>query len=115
MATLVEGCTDAMPEPGQEKAPWIERKLAYLEHLAHAGEDARLISLCDKLHNARAIVGDVSHAEDAAAVWDRFNQGPPMVVWYYRSVLAVTHDTEHRRLRADLKTTVEELAKLAGV
>jgi (p)ppGpp synthase/HD superfamily hydrolase len=33
VAEIVEHCTDAMPAPGEQKAPWPERKQAYLEHL----------------------------------------------------------------------------------
>src|SRR5688572_11835657 len=48
---LVEACSDADSHP---KPPWHERKERYLAHLPQASPQARLISLADKLHNARA-------------------------------------------------------------
>lgn len=55
VADMVWACTDGLD--GQ-KAPWRERKEAYLAHLWEVPADARLISCADKLHNARSILHD---------------------------------------------------------
>jgi (p)ppGpp synthase/HD superfamily hydrolase len=53
-ARMVKDCTDPETSP---KLPWKERKRRYLERL----RSSLLVSAADKLHNARAIVGDVRH------------------------------------------------------
>jgi (p)ppGpp synthase/HD superfamily hydrolase len=87
VAQMVEGLSDAMPAPGEAKAPWRSRKEAYLRHLADASESVLRISLADKLHNARSILVDVE--TDGEAVWSRFNAGRDEQAWYYGQLLAI--------------------------
>ncbi|MDI3309273.1 MAG: HD domain-containing protein, partial [Acetobacteraceae bacterium] len=56
VARIVRACTDADTKP---KPPWRVRKQAYLRHLEQADTDVLLVSCCDKLHNARAILSDL--------------------------------------------------------
>ena len=78
---LVEACTDADTHP---KPPWRERKEGYLAHLSEAPPEARLISLADKVHNARAILAD--HREIGDGVWERFTATKGETLWYYRAL-----------------------------
>src|SRR5258708_1066500 len=70
VARIVDGCTDTDEEP---KPPWRARKERYLRHLQQGGEDVRLVSLADKLHNVRSIVLDYRYLGDK--VWERFTGG----------------------------------------
>jgi (p)ppGpp synthase/HD superfamily hydrolase len=73
VAAVVEGCTDTFDDP---KPPWRPRKEAYLEHLRKSIDDNEpfvVVSLVDKVHNARAIVADLR--DDGATVFARFNAG----------------------------------------
>jgi (p)ppGpp synthase/HD superfamily hydrolase len=119
VAVLVEALSDAVPDDGGDKGPWRARKEAYLQHLralADAGHPAVLVSLCDKLHNARAIVADATDpAGPGAGVWDRFEPGAGEVAWYYRSLVEVFAAAElPPRAARELAATVAELAELAG-
>jgi (p)ppGpp synthase/HD superfamily hydrolase len=87
VAQMVEGLSDAMPAPGEAKAPWRTRKEAYLRHLAAAPETVLRISLADKLHNARSMLVDIE--TDGEAVWSRFNAGRDEQAWYYRALQAI--------------------------
>jgi (p)ppGpp synthase/HD superfamily hydrolase len=78
---VVEGCTDTDTFP---KPPWAERKRAYIAHLSQAGADTRLVSCCDKLHNASCIVRDAHR--HGAAVFDRFAASREQTLWYYQSL-----------------------------
>ena len=49
---IIDGCTECDTYP---KPPRIERKHKYLENLRHASPSVRLVSLADKLHNARSL------------------------------------------------------------
>ena len=72
VADLVEALSDSLvdTEAGEVKAPWRERKTAYLTHLATADPRVQLVSACDKLHNARSLLADLR--AHGAAVWARF-------------------------------------------
>ncbi len=49
---IIDGCTECDTYP---KPPRIERKHKYLENLRHESPSVRLVSLTDKLHNARSL------------------------------------------------------------
>lgn len=81
---LVEGCTDGEQDASGEKAPWKERKENYLEHLQHEPAELLLVSCCDKLHNARAILTDLTtHGE---SLFNRFTGKKEGTLWYYRKL-----------------------------
>jgi (p)ppGpp synthase/HD superfamily hydrolase len=61
VAEIVLACSDSVTE---EKPPWRERKEAYLSHLSEAEPEALLVSLADKVHNARAILMDAGPDHD---------------------------------------------------
>ena len=87
VAEIVAGLSDAMPSPGEAKAPWRSRKEAYLRGLEDASASVLRVSLADKLHNARSIQVDLR--ADGEAVWDRFNAGRSEQAWYYGELLAI--------------------------
>lgn len=84
VVAIVDGCTDAEVFP---KPPWRQRKAAYIAHLQHAPPAVQLVSIADKLHNARAILADYRTLGDA--LWTRFNGGRDGTLWYYRTLLQV--------------------------
>jgi (p)ppGpp synthase/HD superfamily hydrolase len=105
---LVLALTDATVVP---KPPWRARKETYLTHLRTAPADVLLVSACDKVHNARAIVAD--HAEHGAALWQRFSGGRDGTLWYYRELAAIFRSRGPARLAAlldELATTMQRLA-----
>ena len=65
---LVMACSDAAPASGQAKAPWLERKKQYLEHLRAASDEVLLISAADKWHNLQCTLADAKHLGDAVIV-----------------------------------------------
>lgn len=86
VATIVRDCTDGVPDASGEKANWHDRKKAYLDHLRSVGNDTLLVSACDKLHNARAIVADLRAGHD---VFSRFKAGRDGTLWYYAELVKV--------------------------
>lgn len=81
---IVQACTDGVPDADGEKPPWETRKRHYLKHLAAASEDVLLVSGCDKLSNAQAILSDLEKI--GIAVFDRFNAKREGTVWYYQEL-----------------------------
>ena len=105
---IVEACTDADTHP---KPPWRARKEAYLVRLAHEDGRVLLVSASDKLHNARAIVGDLHR--QGPALWSRFNQDSDQL-WYYRSLVSAfgSNPASNLELIDELDRTVSEMERL---
>ena len=110
MLRIVEACTDADTHP---KPPWRPRKEAYLARLAQEDGAVLLVSASDKLHNARAIVGDLHR--HGLALWERFNHDSDQL-WYYRSLVdTFRSNPEHEPALIDeLDRTVTEMERLGG-
>jgi (p)ppGpp synthase/HD superfamily hydrolase len=108
VARIVRACTDADIRP---KPPWRARKEQYLRHLETEEPETLLISCCDKLHNARAIVSDLrTHGE---AVFERFNAPKEGTLWYYDALAAVFSRRLPGAASRDLAAEVAEMQALA--
>jgi (p)ppGpp synthase/HD superfamily hydrolase len=114
---IVEGCTDAEGEAGQEKPPWRRRKETYVAHVKTAPPSTKFVSACDKLHNARAIVSDAHQL--GKAIWSRFTGGED-TPGYYRALVTAFRagaKEEAARMRGlidELDRTVTAMEALAG-
>lgn len=107
VADIVRACSDSTTH-GQEKEDWATRKRRYIEHLKTVDEDTLLVSLADKVHNARSILRDARNPEIGEAVWKRFNKPKELTVGYYRQLA----DTFLQRLqRHQLADELRHLAK----
>jgi (p)ppGpp synthase/HD superfamily hydrolase len=104
VARIVDGCTDAYVHP---KPPWRKRKEDYLAHLRLAEADVRLVSLADKLHNARSILRDLRR--DGPQSLSRFNGGRSGTLWYYRSLVAIFQELDDSLMVAELAEAVDEI------
>ena len=80
---IVVACSDS--DGGEPRPPWEQRKRAYVAHLALSEDPkARLVTACDKLHNARAVLTD--YELHGPQLWTRFNGGREGTLWYYRAL-----------------------------
>lgn len=105
---IVDGCSDSEVVP---KPPWRERKEAYLAHLRDASEGVRLVSCCDKIHNARTLLSDLRTL--GPPMWSRFNASPAETVWYFRSIVSTLREAGGPfALAAELERTVDTLEAL---
>ena len=82
VAAIVKVCTD--DDSGGGKAPWLERKRAYMAHPVAAPIPALRVICADKLHNVQAIAKDLRNL--GAAVFERFRGDREGTLWYYRSI-----------------------------
>lgn len=106
---IVDGCTDTDITP---KPPWQARKQAYIDHLPTASASVRLISACDKLHNARAILSDYRTVGER--VWERFKGGKTGTLWYYRSLVQTFRQMNSTPLIDELDRVVSEIEAIAA-
>ncbi len=114
---MVEACTDGTAESKAnaqtmeaKKSDWHKRKEQYLQVIESESEAALLVTACDKLHNARAVVADL--ASIGQEVFDRFTTGREGTLWYYQQVAAVMQRRESP-VAAALSETVENMKELA--
>lgn len=108
--SIVEGCTDGVPDASGQKGDWGLRKRAYIAHLAEASDDVLLVSGSDKLHNARAIVSDLLRV--GPVVFDRFTAGRDGTLWYYQS-LAEVFTQRQSPMAAMLSAEIRQMKLLA--
>jgi (p)ppGpp synthase/HD superfamily hydrolase len=114
VARIVAACSDALPEEGEDKPDWLERKRGYLDHLRNAvDDDVLIVSLADKIHNARAILSDLRDL--GPEVFDRFSAPSPEHTLEYYVVLAdIFEDRLGTPAAAELRRIVDELCGAAG-
>ena len=110
VARMVEGLSDTLAEDHDKKEGWEVRKNAYLARLATEPEDVLVISVADKLYNAKSILDDLK--EIGPAVWDRFKRGPKDQLWYFHALLGIFQARLHSRMVGELKCVVDEIANL---
>jgi GTP pyrophosphokinase len=111
---IVEACTDGDPEEQKDRdhARWRARKQKYIAEIATKPEEALLVSMADKLYNARAILEDYRELGDA--LWSRFTTGREGNLWLYRELLNAFRPRAENRLWHELDRTVAEIERLAA-
>ncbi|WP_341530143.1 HD domain-containing protein [Nostoc sp. UHCC 0302] len=104
VVTIVDGCTECDTYP---KPPWQERKQQYLENLRHASPSVRLVSLADKLHNARSLLSDLR--QHGSSIWKEFKTGREGTLWFYQQLQQVYSATGSDFLAQELSRVIQEL------
>lgn len=96
---MVRDCTDGSFEhkaaartPHAKYANWRERKLQYMQHLRAMPADSPslLVSACDKLDNARAILADLHLL--GPTLFERFTGRRDGTLWYYDELAGIFLD-----------------------
>ena len=111
---IVEACTDGDPDEQRDRDPgrWRVRKQKYIDQVATKPAEALLVSMADKLYNARAILED--YREIGEKLWPRFTTGREGTLWYYRSLLTAFKPRTGNRLWHELDRTVADIERLAA-
>lgn len=109
---IVVACTDTPAGySGGPKPPWRKRKDAYLDHIRSAGPEGSIVSLADKLDNARAIVADYRQVGDE--LWSRFSADKHDQLWYYGELVGAFQQAGVRSPMLDeLEYLVNELIRM---
>ena len=110
VAEIVEGCSDSFTVP---KPDWEKRKSDYLLKLKESPDSTILVSLADKVHNARSILSDLKSTEKD--VWGKFNGGKSGTLWYYQSLVEIFQNSSFSSLSVELQDLVAEIATLAQI
>ena len=95
----------------EPKPPALERKQLYLEHLEQADADTLLVSLADKLHNARSLLLDFR--TEGPSVFERFNLSREKTLWYYGELADTFCRLRPGALADELKRVMADLCREA--
>ena len=108
VADIVHACSDSVinTAAGQQKEDWRTRKMLYIEHLKTVDGETCLVSLSDKVHNARSILRDLRKPEIGSAVWSRFGRPKEDTLWYYRQLANAFQDLLPGQLSEELMEIV---------
>lgn len=88
VADIVLACSDSTDPAWKADHSYEERKNRYLRHLEFEASDAAvLVSIADKVHNARAIVTDL--ARSGYDVLAKFTGAPEHILHYYRELVRI--------------------------
>jgi (p)ppGpp synthase/HD superfamily hydrolase len=112
---IVLSCSDAaIHRADEKKAPWRERKEAYIAKIRTKPRGAILVSCADKLHNARSIMFD--HDRIGDIVWERFTADKAQTLWYYQQLReAFEQAWPENPLLPDFAAVVDRMAKAVTV
>lgn len=102
VARIVGECSDTFEEP---KPAWRPRKESYIEHLDDVSDETILVSLADKLDNARAILRDLRN--EGPSLWERFSEKDPREhLWYYTELADRYESRSNNWMIDELKRTI---------
>jgi (p)ppGpp synthase/HD superfamily hydrolase len=113
VADIVRSCSDTVvnTSAGQHKEDWHTRKTRYHEHLGLVDQETLLVSLSDKVHNARSILRDLRKPKIGEAVWGRFRNSKKDTLWNYRELAKAFMKHLPGQLANELSDIVDELEK----
>ena len=91
--------------------PWMERKMAALEHIKDMQNDSLLVKSADVLHNLTELITDIEL--NGVEVFDIFNASKTdTLIRYKRLIPTIENAWSENPLIEDLKSGLEKLLKL---
>ena len=84
---LVENSSEPeeLKKSKDQRETWKERKIHTIQQLNILDKSSKIISCCDKLHNAQSM--NVDYIFVGEKLWERFNAKKEDIFWYYQSCL----------------------------
>lgn len=79
------------PVTHDDALPWEEKKQAYIEAVRNATDEAKAISLADKIANAYSLIE--AHKTQGTAIWNHFNAGREKKLWFEHAMLKMLRDS----------------------
>lgn len=109
VARIVEDCTDSWDTP---KAPWAERKRAYVRHARTLPPPSLRVSAADKVHNTYTLLRDLRN--EGETVWSRYGATADDVMAYYEGLVRAYRQAGGGRLVDELDRIVRGIRREMG-
>ena len=108
---IVIACSDSTDEEWKRDTPYSKRKRIYLDRIKTEPMDYLLVTMADKVHNARAIVTDL-HVHGTEVI-GKFNGEANQVLDYYQECLAIAKERNVTpALRVPLELAVKQMTSM---
>ena len=101
---IVDGCTETDITP---KPPWKQRKIDYIENIRNGSDSVKLVSLADKLHNARSLL--IGYRNKGDKLWDYFSGSKEDKLWFYGELLEIYQQGNINFMTVELERILQEL------
>ncbi|MDO5309800.1 MAG: HD domain-containing protein [Planctomycetia bacterium] len=85
IADGVLALSDSLASDRRHKAPWQERKEAYVARMERESDEILLVSSCDKIDNMRSLIIALRVRNDTM-ILQRFHAGRERQFWYYGAI-----------------------------
>lgn len=90
--------------------PWEERKKKYIESVRNGSEEAKAVSIGDKIHNLKSLLA--MHAKMGPEIWNVFNRGKEQKLWFEEAMLKMFQGTWQHPLIDEYEKLVEQMRAL---
>lgn len=94
----------------EDNPDWEEKKKKYVESVRNGSEDAKAVSVADKIHNLESLL--IAYAEQGPAIWKKFNRGKEQKMWFEKKVLKMLKDTWQHPLIEEYEYLLEQAKEL---
>jgi len=90
-----------------DKLPWREKKLKYIEGVKNGSYEAKAIALADKIHNMNNILHDLER--DAEKTWNSFGSSRQDKLWFEEEVLKMYRENWDHPMIEEYAELIQEL------
>ncbi len=90
--------------------PWEERKKKYIESVRQGSEEAKAVSIADKIHNLKSLLA--MHAQKGSETWKAFNRGKEQKLWFEEAMLQMFKETWRHPLVDEYEGLVQKMRLL---
>ncbi len=66
---------------------WEERKKNYIEAVRQGSDEAKAVSIADKIHNVESMLN--AYAKEGDVLWQKFSRGKDKQLWFEEEMLAM--------------------------
>jgi len=92
--------------------PWEERKKRYVESVRNGSDNAKAVSISDKIHNTEGILS--SYEFEGPKIWKYYSRDKNSKVWFEKECLKMFKETWHHPLIDEYEALVIKMERLEG-
>lgn len=90
---------------------WEAKKIKYIDSVKNGGEKAMLVSLADKIANARSLIE--LHKKVSDEMWKYFNRGKEKKIWFENTVYKMFDENlKNRKMLTEYKKLIKKMEEL---